>query len=218
MTDASKATEPVDCIYKVIFIGTCKSGKTSYLQRLTKNKYSDKYNETIGIDFGNKTVELPRGTKIGVEIFDLSGNTRFSAVTSSYIRGAVGALLMCDVTDKTSWDEVPNIVKAMKEQKGEDLPVVIVGTKADLDHERQVSKIDAYLAAGEYDFPYVETSAKEGMNIEEAITRLVQFIYDSNNVEIEDDLTLEEEIPLAQQQSVGFLSRISCCWRNDNFV
>jgi small GTP-binding protein len=181
---------------QVIFIGTCKSGKTSYLQRLTKNKYSDKYNETIGIDFvssqlnfsaldranfnlkGNKTVELPRGTKVGVEIFDLSGNTRFSAVTSSYIRGAVGALLMCDVTDKTSWDEVPNIVKAMKEQKGEDLPVVIVGTKADLDHERQVSKIDAYLAAGEYDFPYVETSAKEGMNIEEAITRLVQFIYD----------------------------------------
>lgn len=174
---------------------------------------------------------------MGVEIFDLSGNTRFSAVTSSYIRGAVGALLMCDVTDKTSWDEIPNIIRTMKEQKGEDLPVVIVGTKADLDHERQVSRIDAYLAAGEYDFPYVETSAKEGTNIEEALMRLVQFIYDrcaftliycivflfliliySNNVEIEDDLTdsLHEEIPLAQQR--GFLARMTCCWRNDNFV
>lgn len=179
---------------------------------------------------------MPRGTRVGVEIFDLSGNTRFSAVTSSYIRGAVGALLMCDVTDKTSWDEVPNIVKTMKEHKGEDLPVVIVGTKADLDHERQISRIDAYLAAGEYEFPYVETSAKEGTNIEEALTRLVQFIYDryekdpphyfitvfnilicSNNVEIDEDLTIEEDIPLAQPR-VGFLGRMSCCWRGDSVV
>ncbi len=183
-------------------------------------------------------VSLSRGIRIGVEIFDLSGNSRFSAVTSSYIRGASGALVMCDVTDKTSWGEIPNIVKTIKEQKGEDLPVVIVGTKADLDHERQISRIDAYLAAGEYEFPYIETSAKEGTNIEDALTRLAQLIYDrygskyllffllnpalniysnSNNVEIEDDLTLEEEIPLAQPR-VGFMGQISCCWRSGDFV
>ena len=123
-------------------------------------------------------VSLSRGIRIGVEIFDLSGNTRFSAVTSSYIRGASGALIMCDVTDKTSWNEIPNILKVIKEEKGEELPIVIVGTKADLDHERQISRIDAYLAAGEYEYPYVETSAKEGTNIEDALTKLVQFIYD----------------------------------------
>ena len=134
--------------------------------QFTEDKFRDKHEITIGIEFAAKTIELNK-KQVKIQIWDTAGHEAFQSITRTYYRGAVGALLVYDITNKDSFKHCENWLKEIKENGDKDVTVILVGNKIDLEKERQVSKEDAQKFAEMNGLLFIETSAKEAKNVYE---------------------------------------------------
>merc|ERR1711881_760261 len=107
---------------------------------------------------------------------DTAGQERYRAVTRSYYRGAVGALILYDVTSRESYNNLPTWLQDAREQAWKDISIIAVGNKRDLKEERQVSFLEASRFAQEQDILFLETSALTGENVQEVFHTLAQRI------------------------------------------
>ena len=156
-------------IFKLILIGNSGTGKTSIINRFINEKFEDSYKCTIGVDFLLKKIKI-NDQNIKLQIWDTAGMEKYKQITTSYYRGAHGAIVVFDLTNKESFNDVHkwvNDFSNITNQNSNMRSVVIVGNKNDLIDKREVSQddIDKYISIN--NFNYVETSAKEGSNIEE---------------------------------------------------
>ncbi|ELR21284.1 Ras subfamily protein [Acanthamoeba castellanii str. Neff] len=170
-------------LYKVLVVGCAATGKTSLIHRTVEGHFSGQYKSTIGVDFALKSLERDQH-KIFVQLWDIAGQERFSSLTRVYYRDAVGAFVVIDATAdlKTSlesakkWkDDVDDKVKL---PNGEHLPVVLIANKSDLlgnIHNINESEIDEFAKANKF-AGWLATSAKENINVEEAVGALVDKI------------------------------------------
>ena len=149
-------------------IGNCFVGKTSFVKRYVKNISNDYYQATIGIDFSSKIVKLENGEFLKIIFYDTAGQERYKSISFNLIKSADGILLMYDVTEKSSFDEINGWIKSIKEAKGDDFPIILIGNKCDLE-KRVISKEEGEKFAKEQGFSFMETSCKEGINIEESV-------------------------------------------------
>merc|ERR1712032_1376268 len=129
----------------------------------------------IGVEFGTKIVSLGN-RQIKLQIWDTAGQERYRAVTRSYYRGAVGALILYDVTSRDSYKNLPTWLQDAREQAWKDIPIIAVGNKRDLKEARQVSYLDASRFAQDQDILFCETSAMTGENVQEVFHTLAQRI------------------------------------------
>ena len=164
----------------IITLGDGQVGKTCLIYRYIDNNFSTDYLSTIGIDSKKKMITLENGEEIKVKIFDTAGQERFKSITSNYIKKANGILLTYSITDPKSFENVETWYKSISEDDGNNkLPIVLVGNKADLEDERNISKDVGIELAKKYGIEnhFYETSCKTGDNVEKAINDLVNQIY-----------------------------------------
>lgn len=122
-------------------------GKSNLLLRFTKDEFFMDSKSTIGVEFATRTLRLEKNT-IKAQIWDTAGQERYRAITSAYYRGAVGALVVYDITKKTSFDNAERWLSELREHADPDIVILLVGNKCDLRHIRAVSTEEGVSFAG----------------------------------------------------------------------
>ena len=171
MTEQSESKE---LLYKILLLGDSSVGKTCFLMRYTDNTYQEIHMSTIGIDNKFKDVELEDGKKVKIQIWDTAGQDRFRSITRNYYKGANGIVLIFDVTNKKSYENVKNWVKQIKEEVSSRVTIILVANKIDDVNHRIVTKEEGEKIANECGLMFFECSAKTGENIEHAFNELVK--------------------------------------------
>ncbi|KAK0160724.1 hypothetical protein PV328_008100 [Microctonus aethiopoides] len=152
--------------FKVMLLGDSGVGKTCLLTRFRDGRFlSGNHISTVGIDFRNKVVTVG-DTRIKLQIWDTAGQERFRSVTHAYYRDAHALLLLYDVTNKTSYDNIRAWLGEIREYAQSDVVIMLLGNKTDCGNDRVVKKEDGKRLADEYQVPFMETSAKTGVNVE----------------------------------------------------
>ncbi|XP_010275460.1 PREDICTED: GTP-binding protein YPTM2 [Nelumbo nucifera] len=156
-----------DYLFKLLLIGDSGVGKSCLLLRFADDSYLDSYISTIGVDFKIRTVEQD-GKTIKLQIWDTAGQERFRTITSSYYRGAHGIIVVYDVTDQESFNNVKQWLNEIDRYASENVNKLLVGNKCDLTANKVVSYETAKAFADEIGIPFMETSAKNATNVEQA--------------------------------------------------
>ncbi|KAM6245962.1 ras-related protein Rab-8B isoform 1-T2 [Spheniscus humboldti] len=139
-----------------------------------------------GIDFKIRTIELD-GKKIKLQIWDTAGQERFRTITTAYYRGAMGIMLVYDITNEKSFDNIKNWIRNIEEHASSDVERMILGNKCDMNEKRQVSKEKGEKLAIDYGIKFLETSAKSSINVEEAFFTLARDIMTKLNRKMNDN-------------------------------
>ncbi|KOM32537.1 hypothetical protein LR48_Vigan01g209300 [Vigna angularis] len=155
-----------DYLFKLLLIGDSGVGKSCLLLRFADDSYLDSYISTIGVDFKIRTVEQD-GKTIKLQIWDTAGQERFRTITSSYYRGAHGIIVVYDVTDQDSFNNVKQWLNEIDRYASENVNKLLVGNKCDLTANKVVSYETAKAFADEIGIPFMETSAKNATNVEQ---------------------------------------------------
>lgn len=142
-------------------------GKSCLLLRFADDTYTESYISTIGVDFKIRTVDLD-GKVIKLQIWDTAGQERFRTITSSYYRGAHGIIVVYDVTDQESFNNVKQWLNEIDRYANENVNKLLVGNKSDLSDKKVVDSQTAKAFADEIGIPFLETSAKNSTNVEQA--------------------------------------------------
>ncbi|XP_023234078.1 ras-related protein Rab-10-like [Centruroides vittatus] len=169
------AKKSYDLLFKLLLIGDSGVGKTCILFRFSDDAFNTTFISTIGIDFKIKTIEL-KGKKIKLQIWDTAGQERFHTITTSYYRGAMGIMLVYDITNPKSFDNIAKWLRNIDEHANEDVEKMLLGNKCDRDNERMIRKERGETIAREHGIRFLETSAKANINIEQAFTELAEAI------------------------------------------
>ncbi|XP_062495871.1 ras-related protein Rab-37 isoform X3 [Pezoporus occidentalis] len=160
---------------KVMLLGDSGVGKTCFLLQFKDGAFlSGMFIATVGIDFRNKVVSVD-GVKVKLQqIWDTAGQERFRSVTHAYYRDAQALLLLYDITSKMSFDNIRAWLTEIHEYAQKDVVIMLLGNKADVSSERAVRTEDGASLAREYGVPFMETSAKTGMNVELAFLAIAK--------------------------------------------
>ncbi|GAB2219690.1 hypothetical protein Droror1_Dr00007327 [Drosera rotundifolia] len=164
-----------DYLFKLLLIGDSGVGKSCLLLRFADDSYVESYISTIGVDFKIRTVEQD-GKTIKLQIWDTAGQERFRTITSSYYRGAHGIIIVYDVTDQQSFENVKQWLSEIDRYASDNVVKLLVGNKSDLTSNRVVSYESGKAFADEIGVPFLETSAKNASNVEEAFMTMASEI------------------------------------------
>ena len=156
-----------DYLFKLLLIGDSGVGKSCLLLRFADDTYTESYISTIGVDFKIRTLELD-GKTVKLQIWDTAGQERFRTITSSYYRGAHGIIVVYDVTDQESFNNVKQWLNEIDRYANENVNKMLVGNKCDLTTKKVVNTDDAKGYAETVGIPFLETSAKDSTNVEQA--------------------------------------------------
>ncbi|URD88939.1 No apical meristem (NAM) protein [Musa troglodytarum] len=173
---ARRADEEYDYLFKVVLIGDSGVGKSNILSRFTRNEFCLESKSTIGVEFATRTLQV-EGRIIKAQIWDTAGQERYRAITSAYYRGALGAVLVYDVTKPTSFENISRWLKELRDHADSNISIMLIGNKTDLKHLRAVASEDAQSYAEKEGLSFIETSALEATNVEEAFQMILGEIY-----------------------------------------
>lgn len=149
-------------------------GKSSLLTQYVEDEFHDVFISTIGIDFRNKTLEVA-GKTVKLRIWDTAGQERFLTLTSKFYRGSQGILMVYDMTDRRTFENIDKWMQQIKENTGDTDPsIVLVANKNDLQDTREVSKSEGSRLARRYKIPYFETSARTDNGVTTAFEALAR--------------------------------------------
>ncbi|CAN1282587.1 Ras-related protein Rab11C [Linum perenne] len=157
---AHRVDHDYDYLFKIVLIGDSGVGKSNILSRFTRNEFC-----------------LESKSTIGVEIWDTAGQERYRAITSAYYRGAVGALLVYDITKRQTFDNVQRWLRELRDHADSNIVIMMAGNKSDLNHLRAVSEGDGHALAEREGLSFLETSALEATNVEKAFQTILKEIY-----------------------------------------
>eukprot|EP00164_Ancoracysta_twista_P000139 GFYU01000204.1.p1 GENE.GFYU01000204.1~~GFYU01000204.1.p1 ORF type:complete len:203 (-),score=78.03 GFYU01000204.1:438-1046(-) len=160
-----------DYLFKLLLIGDSGVGKSCLLLRFADDTYTESYISTIGVDFKIRTIDL-EGKTIKLQIWDTAGQERFRTITSSYYRGAHGIIVVYDVTDQESFNNVRQWLHEIDRYACENVNKLLVGNKSDLTTKRVVEYNTAKEFADSLGIPFLETSAKQSTNVEAAFMKM----------------------------------------------
>ena len=165
-----------DYLFKVVLIGDSGVGKSNLLSRFTRNEFCLESKSTIGVEFATRSISVD-GKTVKAQIWDTAGQERYRAITSAYYRGAVGALLVYDITKAQTFENVERWLKELRDHADANIVISLVGNKADLRHLRAVGAEDAAAFCEREGISFVETSALEATNVDEAFQKILTEIY-----------------------------------------
>uniref|UniRef100_A0AC35TQD1 Ras-related protein Rab-1A n=1 Tax=Rhabditophanes sp. KR3021 TaxID=114890 RepID=A0AC35TQD1_9BILA len=160
-----------DYLFKLLLIGDSGVGKSCLLLRFADDTYTESYISTIGVDFKIRTIDL-EGKTIKLQIWDTAGQERFRTITSSYYRGAHGIIVVYDTTDQESFNNVKQWLQEIDRYACENVNKLLVGNKCDLTEKRAVEESVAREYAEQLGIPFLETSAKNSNNVEQAFLKM----------------------------------------------
>ncbi|CAK9321964.1 unnamed protein product [Citrullus colocynthis] len=173
---ARRPDDDYDYLFKVVLIGDSGVGKSNLLSRFTRNEFCLESKSTIGVEFATRTLQV-EGRTVKAQIWDTAGQERYRAITSAYYRGALGALLVYDVTKPMTFDNVSRWLKELRDHADSNIVIMLIGNKTDLKHLRAVATEDAQSYAEKEGLSFIETSALEATNVEKAFQTILSEIY-----------------------------------------
>ncbi|KAI8544918.1 hypothetical protein RHMOL_Rhmol07G0002600 [Rhododendron molle] len=213
--------EKIDYVYKVVVIGDSAVGKSQILSRFTKNEFCFDSKSTIGVEFQTRTVSI-NSKLIKAQIWDTAGQERYRAVTSAYYRGALGAMLVYDISKRQTFDHVARWVEELRAHADSSIVIMLIGNKSDLGDQRAVPTEDAVEFAENQGLFFSETSALSGDNVDTAFLKLLEEIYgvasrkalDSSNGKVNggDMLNgLKIDVIGAPELEISEMKKLSAC-------
>ncbi|MED6156030.1 Ras- protein RABA6a [Stylosanthes scabra] len=189
MADAFE--EECDYLFKAVLIGDSGVGKSNLLSRFAKDEFRFDSKPTIGVEFAYRNIKVA-DKLIKAQIWDTAGQERFRAITSSYYRGALGALLVYDITRRSSFENARKWMVELREFGGKDMVVILVGNKCDLEQTREVEEEEGKGFAEGEGLCFMETSALNNLNVDQVFLQMITRIHDitshkSLDAKAEDD-------------------------------
>lgn len=168
-----------DELFKVVLVGNSGVGKSKLLARFTKDEFLQDSKATIGIEFAHKDIHI-QNQLIRAQIWDTGGQERYRSITAVYYRDAVGALLVYDVSNRKSFNDLDRWLKEVRTATGDETRVLVIGNKSDLTSTREVSLEEAARYAETNGLKVIETSAKDSSNVQEAFLGILNDIFNKH--------------------------------------
>ncbi len=150
---ASKKNLASDMLLKVIIVGDSGVGKTNLLTYYCEGVFKDNYVATIGVDFKIKMLQI-EDKRVKMQIWDTAGQERFRNITQTYYKGAAGIILAYSITDNRSYGNITNWIKQIETNSSEDVCKILIGTKTDLETDRQVTFEEGSVLAKKYSMQF----------------------------------------------------------------
>ena len=182
---------------KIVLAGDSGVGKTNILSRFTRDFFSEDSKSTIGVEFATKNIVI-NNKLIKANIWDTAGQENYKSITRAYFHGALGAIIVFDITQSSSFDSVSKWLKDIRDNTEKDAIIMLIGNKNDLEDKRTVLAEEAIKYAKTEQLLYIETSALNSKNISDAFNMIVAEIvskFTNRNLksQIQDSLPLEED-------------------------
>lgn len=157
--------------FKILLLGNGGVGKTAVVQRFVHGKFTAQYQMTIGMEPYSR-YETINGVKVVYSLWDIAGQEKFKAMRQIFFQGARATIIVFDLTRRETFEKVRQWMEESAAEASDQL-FLLIGNKYDLDDEREISFNQASELAKELNFiDYIETSAKTGVNVEDAFTLL----------------------------------------------
>ena len=165
--------------FKILILGDTTVGKTSFMTRYIEDKFTITI-QTVGIDSRSKTLER-NNKKVYLQIFDTAGQERYRSIVKNLYKGADGIILMYDVTKKNTFNSIKNWIKSINDNKDlNEIGLIIVGNKIDLP-DKIISDEDKEELENSLNIKIIEASARENINVNESIEKLVDLMMEINS-------------------------------------
>ncbi|RNA05127.1 ras-related Rab-11A, partial [Brachionus plicatilis] len=161
-----------DYLFKVVLIGDSGVGKSNLLSRFARNEFNLESKSTIGVEYITKCIQVDNKT-IKAQIWDTAGQERYRVITSSYYRGAVGALLVYDIAKHATYENTEKWLRELRDHADSNIVIMLVGNKSDLRHLRAVPTDEARAFAEKNNFSFIEISALDSTNVETAFQNIL---------------------------------------------
>ena len=165
-----------DLLFKIILAGDSGVGKSNLFSRIHKNEFSLESSTTLGVEFANKTMIIENAT-LKAQIWDTCGQEQFRALTKTYYKKAIGALIVYDITKKNTFENAERWYKDIKDEAEEEVVIMLIGNKSDLKHLKEVETEKAAEFAKDKGIAFIETSALDSSNVEMAFQMIVKEIF-----------------------------------------
>ena len=200
MSFSYQENKDCDYLFRYIIVGDINVGKSCIMLRFSANQFREEHELTIGVEFAIKFFEKDN-KNIKIQIWDTAGEEAFQSITKTYYRNAIGALLVYDITKKSSFEHIKNWLDSVKENSTKNIKIILIGNKSDLEDKREVTFQEGEEFAKNNGLYFFETSAKNFKNIKEAFNKLTEEIYE--NIEIfEEEEKSKNSLNLQEVKSI----------------
>ena len=168
-----------DYLFKIVLVGNAGVGKTNLLARFIKREFDLESKSTIGVEFATQCVKID-GKVIKAQIWDTAGQEKWNSITSAYYRGALGAMIVYDITKVSSYEKCEWWLNQLRNYNLDpNMVIILVGNKFDLHNIRSVPTDEAKAFADKHKMVFIETSALDATNVKTAFNYLLTEIYDN---------------------------------------
>ena len=164
-------------IFKLVLIGDSFTGKTNILSKYLHNTFNPDTKATVGVEFGSKNFIID-GNDVKAQIWDTAGQERYRSITNAYYKGALGAFLVYDITRRATFESIDKWIPDLKANGDKNINILLIGNKSDLEPQREVTQDEAKQKAEQYGVAFMETSALNGSNINEAFDIMIYKVYE----------------------------------------
>ena len=174
---------------RLVTLGDSKVGKTSLILRYVDDEFNLNYLSTMGFDLKIKKIKLSNNKEVKVKIFDTAGQERFKSIASNYLKKAEGIILVYDITDRISFENIDNWVDDINKEGENSKAIILIGNKSDKEDERAIQKEEGEKLAKNCcgGIKFYETSCQTGEKVEKAINDLVNDVYNKYSGNISED-------------------------------
>ena len=210
----NKENNNYDMIFKIVLIGDSSVGKTNILSKYILDEYDPDTQATIGVELSTKNYTFDNN-EVKVQIWDTAGQEKYRSITSSYYKGAHGCLLVYDITRKATFENIDKWLAEIKLSSNNEINMVLIGNKCDLEDKREVSIEEAQNKAKLLNMAFMETSALNGTNVEKAFNELVNNVYQNNKQIFHQDVNIriddkDKGVEISQENKMEQKSEDGC--------
>ncbi|PSS09616.1 Ras-related protein like [Actinidia chinensis var. chinensis] len=211
----AKEEEEQEYLFKIVVIGDSAVGKSNLLSRFARDEFDLHSKATVGVEFQTQVLEVD-GKEVKAQVWDTAGQERFRAVTSAYYRGAVGALIVYDISRRTTFDSVKRWLEELDTHCDTTVARMLVGNKCDLENIRDVSVDDGKSLADEEGLFFIETSALDSTNVNAAFEIVIREIYNNISRKVLNSDSYKAKLSVNRVSLVNDSSKqnkgaLSCC-------
>ena len=205
---------PTEMVFKIIILGDLSSGKTNIINRYVSNKFVEDSKPTIGVEMFEKNYKIAEDS-VTAQIWDTAGQEKYNSLTSSYYRGAQGAIVVYDITQKDSFEKVEKLVNDLREKSETKIYIILVGNKIDKEQNRIISKEEGENLAEKLKIDFCEVSAKSGDGIDNVFQKLIDKVYNIHKGEFKSmasiELENEQKVNLEINNNTNETKKKKCC-------